>query len=306
MRGKLLVTAGVLALLGFARPAAAQTTNTDDDACPPGMMRNPTTGQLQALPPAGQSMGQPNPYGQPSQYSQPMQPGQPSQYGQPNQYGQPSQYGQYPNQPPAQYGAAAQPQMAPQQNVNVNVQPYQTEERRRKSRFAPYQASLSVGGGVANFVRDRISDNTGTAGAWDVRLGIGTRFPLGFEAGYLGTVQHADDPFATRTIGSTQVFGLARLNLTTWRVQPFVGGGVGWANLHRYGNAADSPVAAANFNRNANDVVVPFTGGLAAYLGTHGLLDARFNYHLIPEKNFANTTVRPDMWIAELRAGYAF
>src|SRR5438093_3237525 len=41
--------------------------------------------------------------------------------------------------------------------------------------FSPNQMALSVGGGAANFVRDRIADNGSLGGAWDVRVLFGTR-----------------------------------------------------------------------------------------------------------------------------------
>lgn len=177
---------------------------------------------------------------------------------------------------------------------------------KRRAPWSPYQTAISLGGGAANFIRDRISDNTETAGAWDARLLIGTRSILAGEATYLGSAQSANDPFSGRTVSTTQVYGSARLNGNIWRVQPFVTAGVGWANLHRWGNANDSPVASSNFGANVNSVMVPFSGGLATYFGQHGTIDARFNYQLITSKDFTPTGARPDMWVAELRAGYAF
>jgi len=182
--------------------------------------------------------------------------------------------------------------------------------RVKKKVHSPFQTSLSVGGGVADFVRERISDNTGLAGAWDARLTFGTRFPLAFEAGYLGTAQRATDPVSDRTLTTTQVFGDLRLNLTRRRIQPFITGGVGWANLHRWNgattNGSQSPVASTNFSNDANSVVVPMGAGIAGYFATHGMIDLRGSYNLITDKSFTPTGARPDMWVTELRVGYAF
>ncbi len=193
----------------------------------------------------------------------------------------------------------------PQERAEVPYPAYPAPAHRRPL-WSPYQTAFSLGGGPANFIRDRIADNTETAGAWDARLLLGTRSILAAEATYLGTAQSANDPFAGRTVSTTQVYGSARLNGNIWRFQPFVTAGVGWANLHRWGNANDSPVASSNFGANVNSVMVPFSGGLATYFGQHGTLDARFNYQLITSKDFTPTGARPDMWVAELRAGYAF
>jgi hypothetical protein len=177
----------------------------------------------------------------------------------------------------------------------------------KKRVHSPYQTALSIGGGVAGFAREAISENASPAGAWDARLTYGTRFPIAIEAGYLGTAAAARDPVNDRTITTTQVFGDLRVNLTGGlRFQPFISAGVGWANLHRMGDSANSPVATANFAKNVNSVMVPMEGGIAGYFGTHGMVDLRGGYNFITDKSFTPTETRPDMWIAELRLGYAF
>lgn len=170
----------------------------------------------------------------------------------------------------------------------------------------PGQVALSFGGGVADFVRDKIRDNAGTAGSWDARLLIGAYSILAFEAAYLGSAQTAFDVGNQPTIYSSQVFGVARLNLTRRAFQPFLFAGGGWANLHRTQSAEESPIASQTFNKNNNAAVVQMGGGFAGYLGRHTTIDARFGYHLIADKDFTNTGARPDMWVAELRAGYVF
>jgi hypothetical protein len=173
--------------------------------------------------------------------------------------------------------------------------------------FAPNQVALTVGGGVSNFVRDRISDNNSLAGAWDVRLTVGTRSYVSFEAAYMGTAMRAFDPFEDRTITTTQVFGAWRLNATRGRFQPFLSAGVGWINLHRFGGVETSPVAATNFAHNENGAVFPFGAGVVTYLGQHATVDLRGSYNIVSAaSDFTPNQVRPDMWTAELRLGYAF
>src|SRR5437868_5712662 len=102
-----------------------------------------------------------------------------------------------PMPPPGQVQPPAAP---PQAMAPPMVAPLPPPEHHRGPRFSPSQTSLSIGGGAANFIRERISDNASTAGAWDVRLNFGTRFPIGFEGGYLGTAQQANDPFVNQAV----------------------------------------------------------------------------------------------------------
>lgn len=175
------------------------------------------------------------------------------------------------------------------------------------AKFSPGQTSLTVGGGVADFARGGIRDTTTPSGAWDARLTVGTRSFVSFEANYLGTLGAEHDPIGPNPkVGSTQLTGSARINFTRWRIQPFITGGAGWINLHSYGRN-EAPVAAVNFSHNDNGVVVPMGGGLDGYIGRHGLIDARFTYNLVADaKGFTAQNERPDMWVAQLNAGYAF
>jgi hypothetical protein len=180
-----------------------------------------------------------------------------------------------------------------------------------QARFSPYLTSLTVGGGVVDFARDIYRSRTSPGGAWDATLDVGTRFPIGAELGYVGTAQAIQDPIGPNpTLVSHSVEGLARVNLLTWRVQPFVVGGVGYINYHSYGRD-QAPVAEREFNHEANGLVVPVGGGLATYFGTHGLVDARFTYRFVPRSTMDNplspdANARPDTWTVMLRGGYAF
>src|SRR5690348_3343343 len=58
---------------------------------------------------------------------------------------------------------------------------------RATASFSPHLASLSVGGGVSDFTRSNINRNASVSGAYDARIMIGTRLPIAFEGGYLGT-----------------------------------------------------------------------------------------------------------------------
>jgi hypothetical protein len=173
--------------------------------------------------------------------------------------------------------------------------------------FSPNLVTLQVGAGIQDFARNRISDNSTIGGAWDVRLVVGTRTPLALEAAYTGALQAEHDPFAPDPkLSTTQITGSARWNIITRRVQPFLGVGLGWVNFHSYGRD-QTIVAAANFEHDANGVLFPFSGGLAFYLGRHGVLEARGSYSLVTgARAITHEDVRPDLWSATLAGGYAF
>jgi hypothetical protein len=176
-----------------------------------------------------------------------------------------------------------------------------------EARFAPHLA-ITLGMGIADFTRGPVRNITSPSGALDVRLTVGTRTPLAFEAQYRGTLGHEHDPFALEDpmLVTTQLTGSARFNFTTRRVQPFFVGGLGWINLHSFGRD-QAPVAAATFAHDGNGLVVPLGLGLAGYLGAHGLLEARATYNFVTGANhFTIAGARPDMWTVVLSGGYVF
>src|SRR4051812_43054670 len=97
--------------------------------------------------------------------------------------------GYAPAQP--QYQAPQQQYQAPQQyeapqQYNEQYQAPQPQVRRQRPSFSPYQVAVSAGGGIGNFFgRKRLGD-VDTGAAWDARIAIGTRFPIGLEAAYVG------------------------------------------------------------------------------------------------------------------------
>jgi hypothetical protein len=176
----------------------------------------------------------------------------------------------------------------------------------RAAGFAPHQLSLEAGLGVSDFTRASVRDVSTGAGTWNVRLVVGPRWPVAFEAAYLGSFGGEHDPFASAQFVTSQVTGSARLNILRRRVQPFLVAGTGWVNFHSL-RQGDANVAAANFAANTNAAIFPMGGGLAGYLGRHGVLEARATYDLVVGgRDFSATGVRPDRWTATFGGGYAF
>ncbi len=175
------------------------------------------------------------------------------------------------------------------------------------ARFMPRLGAITLGGGVANFVKGQTEAQTTPGGAADARLTIGTGTPLAFEVNYLVTLsrEHVPTGFNPPELTTSTLSGNGRVNFTLWRVQPFLTAGAGWVNLHSFGRDI-APTAATHFKHDINAVAIPLGGGVATYLGSHAVLDARFNYQLIADKDFTSFHERPDMWNATLNAGYSF
>src|SRR5688572_5726179 len=96
--------------------------------------------------------------------------------------------------------------------------------------ISEYGLSVGVGGGVADFVGEDMRDMTGTAGAWEARIVVGTNKSIGIEAGYIGSVQSID------TLGldsdalllSSGADAAIRLHLLNGDFRPYIFGGAGW------------------------------------------------------------------------------
>jgi hypothetical protein len=139
----------------------------------------------------------------------------------------------------------------------------------------PWGMSLSVGGGVADFVGDELRDMTGVAGTWDVRFGFGTRKLFGIEAAYVGSAQDIDALGLDRNavLVGHGVEGAVRVNLLEGVFQPYVFAGAGW---RRY---TLSQVATNTSDLQSEDDVVELPLGLG--LGIHYdrfILDLRGTY----------------------------
>src|SRR5215831_7977102 len=80
------------------------------------------------------------------------------------------------------------------------AQTARAQEKGGAKLLTPYGESLSVGGGVVNFVGDTARNVTDVGGYWDVRLAFGTRTPIGIEAAYIGAAQNVT------AVGMTNAF----------------------------------------------------------------------------------------------------
>lgn len=212
-----------------------------------------------------------------------------------------------PQSPPQYYQAppASQAQPPSYQAQPAPVYQAQPARRAKEPAYSPNQMSIIIGGGVADFVFSPVRNRTNLSGSWDARYLIGTRSNIAFEAGYMGTAAGLDNVLGDGHLLTHQVSGSLRLNATRGRFQPFVTAGAGWAFLRL---SRSDEFSVLEGQRSSSSFLAPFSGGIAAYIGTHLVVDARGTYSLISNNYSFSATQRsrPDMWSAQLSLGYAF
>jgi hypothetical protein len=185
--------------------------------------------------------------------------------------------------------------------------------------LTPMGMSIAVGGGVENFFDSNTRNFTDAGGTWEARLTVGTRSPLAFEAAYVGSAHNIQalglDNDAV-LLGSS-VEGDARLNLTTWAVQPYLFGGIGFTHY----DVVNSDFNTSSVNDNENMGHVPVGAGLGWQYGgllldVRGTMRAAFNDGLrgdgdgddeiIPDEDEAPGRAELDTWNLTGRVGFEF
>jgi len=162
-----------------------------------------------------------------------------------------------------------------------------------------------VGGGVADFTEGAVKDRFGTGGTWDVRLGLGSRYYLGAELGYVGSRRSGTGSGPDLTANGAE--GVLRVQYPyatgNWLIEPFVFGGIGWSHL------ALGHAAAAGLKSSDDVGVVPFGGGITFGFG-RVLLDARFTYRANFDEDLklaANEgPAKLSQWAVGASVGYEF
>jgi hypothetical protein len=228
-------------------------------------------------------------------------------------------------QPPAQ--PQAQPPIIETAPPVIEQQPAYTEpvppppppvstehpkkEHKHNKWFAPGEASVTVGGGVADFVGSSMRAATEVGAQWDARVTIGTRSLVAFEAGYMGTYNKLQSPVegngsVAPYLVNNSVDGDFRLNLLPFRIQPYIFGGLGY-NHASMNNLQDSPAMAQRFRSSDDQLLVPAGAGLAFYVWNHATFDTRFTYRAVFLDELDRTAdTRLDQWVVNGRLGYAF
>lgn len=205
------------------------------------------------------------------------------------------------NTPPA-------PQPAPVINTEPTYVSTPTTYEREETTLERYGIAVALGGGVEGFTDDTARTATDDGGSWNVRLALGTRSPIGFEAAYIGSAQGIDalglDNDAI--LVGNGVEGKVRVNLLDANIQPFAFGGVGW---RRYSLTRN------DFNTSAiseeDDVLeIPLGAGIATkWMGF--MFDARGEYRFATEEDLmpslnGNSEAALHRWGINANVGYAF
>lgn len=144
--------------------------------------------------------------------------------------------------------------------------------------YTSYGIGVTLGGGVENFTNTTANDVTDLAGAWNVRLELGSHLPVAFEAGYVGTAQTIQGFVGTQdtTLIGTTVEGALKFNVPTGSAfRPFGFAGLGW---RRY-DMSDTSFAVSNVGFADSDdlMVIPLGAGIRYdYRGVDA--DVRFTF----------------------------
>ncbi len=169
----------------------------------------------------------------------------------------------------------------------------------------PYGEYALVGGGVNDFTKSELRDRFDVGGAWELRLGVGSRFYVGAEAAYVGAMSPGKG--AGPDLLANGAEGVVRVQYPwtagAWLVEPFAFGGLGWSHLE----LRDAPATVAQKDDDVG--VVPFGGGVTLGYGRF-LLDARFTYRTSFSEDLPLGAggAKPDLqrWAVTAAVGYEF
>jgi hypothetical protein len=132
---------------------------------------------------------------------------------------------------------------------------------------------VSLGGGVAGFTDDEARDLADVGGSWDVRVVLGEKLPVAFEAAYTGSAQNIEAfglDSDTFLLGNGAE-GALRFQLPTKYVTPYVLVGLGWTHYSLTNQETNLSVIEDN-----DDVItMPLGIGLTAFSVFGGTFDLR-------------------------------
>lgn len=175
-----------------------------------------------------------------------------------------------------------------------------------------YGVAMALGGGVEGFTNESARDATNDGGNWNVRVAIGTKLPVGFEAAYIGSAQSIDalGLDTSSVLVGNGVQGLARVNLVRgYAIQPFAFAGIGW----RHYSLANTDTNTSDIEDTDDVLEIPMGAGVA-YTFKGLLLDARgeFRYSaqedLMPSLSATDPTEKANLhrWGVNANIGFAF
>lgn len=156
-----------------------------------------------------------------------------------------------------------------------------------------YQLGLSAGGGLSDFANVNVRDITDVGGAWSARLIVGTRRPVAFEAGYIGTANKiATLGLDAATLVAHGIEGALRLQLVNVPLNraesillaPYLVAGFAWKHYVLSGAAFNT----SNVRTSDNVFEVPLGVGLNWSFG-RVFADQRFDYRPAVSEDLVGT-----------------
>jgi outer membrane protein OmpA-like peptidoglycan-associated protein len=180
--------------------------------------------------------------------------------------------------------------------------------------------SVTVGGGVVDFMDGEARDLGDMGGAWEARLAVGTRMPIAIEAAYVGA---AHDVNALGLDDSAVLLGTSaeadvRLNIASlfgaWTVQPYVFGGIGYT---RY-DVTNEDFNTSSVNDEEELGHIPVGAGIGyqwrgLLVDLRGTMRPAFQDDLVNEPadeddplDETDTATDLDTWSVAARAGWEF
>lgn len=170
--------------------------------------------------------------------------------------------------------------------------------------FIEYGTSISVGGGLVQFVNNDTRDFATEGAGWEARIAFGTRKAFAIEVGYLGSLHRIDalGLDSKANLLGTNVEGALRVNVAQGRIQPYLLAGAGYAHY----NLTSFDANTSDVGDRDNVTVFPFGAGVGVKEG--GLMfDARAVYRATSNVDmFAGTNTSLDSWSATLRVGFEY
>lgn len=170
--------------------------------------------------------------------------------------------------------------------------------------YTPLGAYFLAGGGVTNFAKDTLRDSFNLGGAWDLRVGIGSRYFVGGELAYVGSARGGEGVgFDLLNNGAEAVVRVQYPYTTSgWLIEPFAFGGIGFTRV----TFVDDPT-----DRDGSSIgTIPFGAGIMAGY-RHLLFDARFTYRpaFSDDNLIISRTGSPEnlhSWAVMASVGYEF
>ena len=185
---------------------------------------------------------------------------------------------------------------------------------RASAKEAGYDVNVAAGAGVSGFIEDA-ADATKVGGAWDLRVRVRTPAMLGFEVGYVGSINGLSDHLASTTpdgfIVSDGFEANAVLSLLSHRsrLDPYVFLGAGYS---RFDIVNGSAYNASLLRRKDDAFVVPSGLGASLVLSEKLLADARATYRAIFDEGLIYPSGRDhesaniSQWGVTARVAYRF